>query len=152
MAQVRKYQLRNGRFGRQVILEPPLESEAETESDDDVEADGNVDETISSSDDESSSAGEEFENISSNSSIKSSFRWGKTAVPEPNTTYTGSFQQVDNEIQLPIVYFRRIFDDGISDHIAHQTNLYSVQKNKKSLATDSDEIDRFLKFVLTISN
>ncbi len=152
MAHVCTYQLRNGRFGRQVILEPPAESDAETESDDEETA--IPDETASSSDDDDddgfSSGTDEVENAAAKNSSKSTFRWGKCVIPEPNVSYRGCFKKIDNEIQLPVAYFRQIFDEKISQHIAEQTNIYSVQK-QKSIATSGDEIDRYLGILLRMA-
>lgn len=149
MTHVYGYQLRNGRFGRQVIVEPLQESDVETESGDEAAI---ANETVSSSDDELSlSEADEGNSVGNSSSESAVIRWGKCVIPEPNASYRGSFKEIDGEIHQPISYFRRIFDENISRHIVEQTNIYSVQQQQKSVATNCAEIDRYLGILLQMA-
>lgn len=145
MAKVCTNSLRNGRFGTEIVLEPPIESDAETESNDEEQASEN--EPISGDSESERETNENLEDIST----KRTFKWGKSNVLAANITFRSKFRNVDDEIHLPISYFRQIFDQNISEAIAEQTNTYSVQKQQKSVATTCDEIDRYLGVLLRMA-
>ncbi|KAM7306644.1 piggyBac transposable element-derived protein 3-like [Ixodes scapularis] len=52
------------------------------------------------------------------------------------------------EILTPFQYFRQFFDRKMFEHLAEQTNLYSVQKSEESTNTDADEMEQFVGIFL----
>ena len=48
-------------------------------------------------------------------------------------------------------YFKMFFVDKLFQHIADQTNIYSVQQNGTSVNTTKDEIEKFIGVLMTMS-
>uniref|UniRef100_A0A8D0A246 PiggyBac transposable element-derived protein domain-containing protein n=1 Tax=Sander lucioperca TaxID=283035 RepID=A0A8D0A246_SANLU len=51
-------------------------------------------------------------------------------------------------VKTPFQYFKRLFTDEMIQHIAHQTNLYSVQELGDLIKTNPGEIEDFLAMLL----
>ena len=65
---------------------------------------------------------------------------------------TSEEDMMDIDLQLPIDYFRRFFEDNLLKHIVDQSNLYSIQKNpNKPLALDQNELEQWLGLCLYFS-
>ena len=69
--------------------------------------------------------------------------WANIPFEKPNATFGGSEEIVD-EVKEPFSYFKALVTDEVMEHVAEQTNLYSVQENGKSMATSRMEIDLFI--------
>ena len=69
-----------------------------------------------------------------------------------NTTYTSQFQGTffDPPVDLltPMQCFKKFFADESFRYIADQSNLYPIQKDKKTLNTTAAEIEQFLGIIL----
>jgi hypothetical protein len=59
------------------------------------------------------------------------------------------FTTPDNE-KSPRDYFTYYFDNSLLDLIVHETNLYSVQKNGKSLDVTPEEITAFFGILIWV--
>ncbi|KAK3728167.1 hypothetical protein RRG08_035526 [Elysia crispata] len=73
--------------------------------------------------------------------------WANIPFEKPNATFGGSEEIVD-EVKEPISYFKALVTDEVVEHMAEQTNLYSVQKDGKSMDTSKVEIDLFIGLYL----
>ena len=73
--------------------------------------------------------------------------WANIPYENPEATFGGSEEIVD-ELKEPISYFRELITDEVMEAMAEQTNLYSVQKDGKSIDTSKAEIDLFIGLYL----
>ncbi len=115
--------------------------------DEEPDSDSSYEESDGESADESSSSsdgavGEEPKrNIPSTQGTNLDTMWPKRDPPEFDTTLIGEpFPAPPKNDVLPIDYFKMFFDDNIFQHIADQTNLYSVQQTGNSIKTTIQEI------------
>lgn len=76
------------------------------------------------------------------------FLWQKRSIPDVDTSWKASLPDPPPEILTPFQYFRQFFDREMFEHLAEQTNLYSVQKSGKSTNTDADEMEQFVGIFL----
>ena len=53
-----------------------------------------------------------------------------------------------DEVKEPISYFKALVTDEVVEHMAEQTNLYSVQEDGQSMDTSRVEIDLFIRLYL----
>ena len=75
------------------------------------------------------------------------FRWSSRKPPVFDSTFTGgdfSLPPENFDELTPLWYFQQFWDDDMTNHLADQTNLYSVQKTGASVATTNDEIEKLL--------
>lgn len=75
------------------------------------------------------------------------YRWRNRECQEIDATFTGpefSLAPEDFEQLTPLWYFKQFWDDGMNSHLAHQTNLYSVQVSGSSIATSKQEIEQLI--------
>lgn len=73
--------------------------------------------------------------------------WRNISPPVLDTSFGGDEFDVppENFEELtPLNYFQMSWIEDLNKLIAEQTNLYSVQKDEKSIATIEDEIQQFL--------
>ena len=54
----------------------------------------------------------------------------------PDATFSGNQPQAPDEIVSPVQYFRKFISDEMLAAAVENTNLYSVQKDGKSVETD----------------
>ena len=79
-------------------------------------------------------------------------RWRKRDPPEFDTTFIGEpFPAPPSEDIAPIDYFKIFFDDPLFQHIADQTNLYSVQQTGDSIKTTKQEIEQYVGILMMMS-
>ena len=76
----------------------------------------------------------------------------RTSITQ-NISFSDNRMSDIEKLKLVIDYFKIFFTDEMIKHIAHHTNLYSVQQNitKGSIATDKDEMERCLGILLKMS-
>ena len=95
---------------------------------------------------------EEPRTASSNKGAHLNTRWRKRDPPEFDTTFIGEqFPAPPNEDISPIGYFKMFFDDSLFQHIADQTNLYSVQQTGDSIKTTKQEIEQYIGMLMMMS-
>ena len=79
-------------------------------------------------------------------------RWRKREPPEFDTTFIGEpFPAPPSEDFAPIDYFKMFFDDSLFQHIADQTNRYSVQQTEDSIKTMKQEIEQYVGILMMMS-
>ena len=66
----------------------------------------------------------------------------------PDTTFKGEEEPSPETLKEPLAYFREFVTNQMIENIAEQTNLYSVQKDGKSVNTSKAEIDLFIGLFL----
>ena len=91
-----------------------------------------VDDVGNLNDDDSSDSEEENDQMQDlpPKKKKCTYRWRKNNPPVHDITFLGddfSLPPVDE--QSPIDYFKIFWDDGITENLAEQTNIYSVQNS-----------------------
>ena len=65
-----------------------------------------------------------------------------------------AFQVLDSRfeppdaVKTPLLYFRTLFTDEMTEHIAQQTNLYSAQELGEPIKTSPEEFVKFLAMLL----
>lgn len=69
-------------------------------------------------------------------------KWDKVDIP--NIKVPEKIHGPVSEVKSPYAYFTFMFTDKLVDLITFQTNLYSTQQQGKSIATNAEEIRRFL--------
>ena len=76
-------------------------------------------------------------------------RWCRREPAEVNSMFSGEpLPNPPNEVLTKMEYFKQFVDDQLIAHISEQTNLYSVQTNGSSVATDSNEIEQYIGVLL----
>ena len=90
----------------------------------------------------------------SNKNEKRVYRWRKK---EP-TVFDTSFKEkefnppTENAAKMTSLQYLKLFcDNNILEHIAHHTNLYSVQQSGKSVKTNAKEIEVFFGTQMTMA-
>ena len=80
------------------------------------------------------------------------YRWRADRAPPPrmSTEFKGYTHVAEGNLENPIDYFKAFFSDEMTELIAEQTNLYSVQCDvaKGSVGTSKTEIERLLSVFL----
>lgn len=71
-------------------------------------------------------------------------KWIKKDIDPTSTRYEESFTPISDDEITPLSYFKMFIDDDIINNIVEQTNLYSVQKNFRSVNTNYTEMCQFL--------
>ena len=81
------------------------------------------------------------------------FKWRRKEPAVVDITFSGTeLTCPDNVNELnPFMYFKMFWDDGITQNIVEQTNLYSVQQTGSSILTTKDEIETFLGLQMKMS-
>ena len=80
-----------------------------------------------------------------NAQAKPNVRWRKRLPHNVDSEYKGdNFDDPPDELWTPKQYFDNFFDKSIYEHIAEQTNLYSVQVTGNSIKIDENEIQQFI--------
>ena len=72
------------------------------------------------------------------------FRWRQKRPVSSTKTFTGEPEPLPNVIKEPIDYFKMFWTDDITELIANETNLYSVQKTGRSIKTTFHEMEQLL--------
>ena len=75
------------------------------------------------------------------------YHWRNLSPPVFDTSFGGEEFDVppENIEELTLLnYFQMLWNKGLNKLKAEQTNLYSVQKDGKSIATTEDEIKQFI--------
>ena len=75
---------------------------------------------------------------------KKVYTWTKKTFLAPNVTFSGEKPQAPNEIASPLQYFRKFISDEMLTAAVENTNLYSVQKDGKSVETDVKELEKVI--------
>ena len=74
---------------------------------------------------------------------KMNVRWRKRNPVQFDVKYSGpQFPQPPDEELDPLQYFKMFFDDELFEHLAEQTNLYSVQKTGVFVNTTSAQMEQ----------
>ena len=74
------------------------------------------------------------------------------AVKEKCVPFSGSVFTVEDDVKLPIEYFRAIFDQALFDQIVSQSNLYAIQNNpSKPLGLTGAELEQFVGILFMMS-
>ena len=68
------------------------------------------------------------------------YRWRKQDTLVGDFTFSIAFSDPPLNVKSPLDYFCQFITEGVIDRVVEQTNLYSVQKNGKSIATNKEEI------------
>ena len=143
----------------QYILEPGSDSELSELSSDDECPDEEVsilhepealdEETVNGTGDEKSYAN----GAEDSPDAETVFKWRKKEPAAVDITFSGTeLTCPDNVNELnPFMYFKMFWDDGITQNIVEQTNLYSVQQTGSSILTTKDEIETFLGLQMKMS-
>ncbi|XP_067949966.1 piggyBac transposable element-derived protein 3-like [Watersipora subatra] len=76
------------------------------------------------------------------------YRWRKKDFVAPDVEYAGLPTAPPIDIVTPLLYFQKFIGISMIATIAEQTNLYSVQKNGKSIDTSSKEIEQVIGMFL----
>ena len=72
------------------------------------------------------------------------YQWQRIDPTEVNTQFTGEpFPNPPEEEISPMRYFKQLFDDKLIDHIAEQSNSYSVQQSGKSVNLCKSELEQY---------
>ena len=79
------------------------------------------------------------------------YRWRKQDTLVGDFTFSISFSDPPLNVKSPLEYFCQFFTEGIIDRVVEQTNLYSVQKNGKSIATNKEEIRSLIGMLMKMS-
>lgn len=74
--------------------------------------------------------------------------WAHVNFERPDITLKGEVEPTPTDLRDPLSYFRDLVTDEMIENISFQTNLYSTQKNTKSINTSKQEIDLFLGLYL----
>ena len=154
------------------VIEPNFdESDGESDSNEDELASIDEDESNYSSQSDTEESGDECdaevgggdngeraveENNAAGSSGTSgntqSMRWRKRQPVLYDVNFKGEpFPPPPVEEYTPLQYFKHFFDDALIDHIAEQTNLYSVQSTGSSICVDHDEMEMYLGMLVMMS-
>ena len=73
------------------------------------------------------------------------YRWRKMEPPQCEYEFKGaSILSEEIEVGSPISYWKRYWDDSITERLTEQTNLYSVQCTGASINTTNKEIDALI--------
>ena len=75
------------------------------------------------------------------------FHWRNVSPPDFDASFGG--EQIDVppenfEELTPLNYFQMLWNKGLNELIAEQTNLYGIQKDGKIIAITEDEIKQFV--------
>lgn len=109
---------------------------------------------ITESNKENEKPNSEINQKSSNKKQEHVFKWQKRKIGEVDTTFKGEQFPPPPEgadVMTPLQYFKLFWNDELTSLISEQTNLYSVQKSDKSIATSKDEIEMFLGMQMYMS-
>ncbi len=76
-------------------------------------------------------------------------RWRRREPAKVNSVFSRKpLPSPPKEILTPMEYFKQFFDDQLINHISEQTNLYSVQTNRSTVATTANEIEQYIGVLL----
>jgi Transposase IS4 len=79
---------------------------------------------------------------------KKVYVWTKQAFTAPDITFSGEKPQAPQEIASPLNYFKRFISDEMLTAAVENTNLYSVQKDGKSVEMDVKELEKVIGIYL----
>lgn len=75
--------------------------------------------------------------------------WTREDILESTTIQTSNnIHFEENNNKSPLDYFSYYFDEQILEHVSHQCNLYSVQKEGVSVNTNPKELQAFLSIMI----
>ena len=75
-----------------------------------------------------------------------------SAVKEKSVPFSGAVFTVEDDVKMPIQYFRSLFDDSLFDLIVAQSNLYATQNNpNKPLCLTGSELEQFVGILFVMS-
>ena len=98
--------------------------------------------------DEGTSSDEElqqhFVTVKQTMKQKRNYRWHKKEFNSPTVEFKGeqALPPADGSVDTPLQHFNKFITDEMVQLVAENTNLYSVQKNGKSVATTTKEIEQ----------
>ena len=109
-------------------------------------ADSSDAESVSDSDDDEPLAkvvGASFQQSSFTGKVqKNQYTWRKGTFNPPDSAFTGELPQPPDDISSPLEYFRQIISTDMLTLPVSNTNLYSVQKNGRSVDTDVKKVEK----------
>ncbi|KAH8026342.1 hypothetical protein HPB51_020048 [Rhipicephalus microplus] len=98
-----------------------------------------------------SSEDEEADDFCGGSAVASSSppgrNWEKALLEIAHPEFSGTFSE-PNDLETPIVIFRRLLTDDMLAILVDQTNLYSTQKYGKSVNTSVPEVEQYIGMYL----
>ena len=79
-------------------------------------------------------------------------RWRKRTSPKFDVNFKGQeLPPPPNEALNPVDYFKQFFSEDLIQHIAEQTNLYSVQQTGASIQTSKSEMEQYIGILIMMS-
>ncbi|KAL3195893.1 hypothetical protein MRX96_015642 [Rhipicephalus microplus] len=90
-----------------------------------------------------SSEGEEADDFCGGSSSPPGRNWEKALLEIAHPEFSGTFSE-PNDLETPIVIFRRLLTDDMLAILVDQTNLYSSQMYKKFVNTSVPEVEQYI--------
>lgn len=108
----------------------------------------NVNDEISDPDNSSDEASEDDDEAASSAQHtttekENTFRWRKQDLSYAAVAFDNQQEDIPDEI-IPLEYFKKFWLDELTDLVAEQTDLYSVQKSCNSVNTNSNEIEQLI--------
>ena len=95
---------------------------------------------------------EDEEDEGTNGQAQTNHRWRKRGTPAQPILYLGDpFPDPREEDISTYGYFKMFFDDDLIENIVEQTNIYSMQQSGTSIATNIDEIEKYIGIIMTMS-
>ena len=81
---------------------------------------------------------------------KNEYIWKNCDFSAPDVTFSVAKPQVPDEIASPLHNFRQYISDEMLTALVENTNLYSVQKDGKSVETDKKEVEKLTDMLTLI--
>eukprot|EP00795_Rhopilema_esculentum_P003858 gene3858-biopygen1962 len=79
-------------------------------------------------------------------------RWRKRTSPKFDVNFKGQeLPPPPKEALNPVDYFKQFFSEDLIQHIAEQTNLYSVQQTGASIQTSKSEMEQYIGILIMMS-
>ena len=89
-------------------------------------------------------AQQDFSTTKPTTKQKRNYRWHKKEFDSPTVDFEGeqALSPVYGSVGTPLQYFKKFISDEMVQLVVENTNLYSVQKNGKSVATTTKEVEQ----------
>lgn len=75
---------------------------------------------------------------------KKDVSWKRRTYVVPNTDFSPGNKENNYVQQTPLMYFLKYFPDEVFVELTEKTNMYSIAKHGRNIATSVDEIKRFV--------
>ncbi|XP_067940611.1 piggyBac transposable element-derived protein 3-like [Watersipora subatra] len=124
-----------------------IEDSDDDEDFDPQQQDGLADDSNSSDEDEDEVPLNKLRPAASNQTTRQTtpqYRWRKKDFVTTDAAYSGDPIEPPTDIASPLLYFKRFVTTAMLNNVVVNTNLYSVQKNGKSVNTSLKEVEQFI--------